>query len=388
MGFDWVWFLSVWQTGPAGQQVSRSNPEWREDSRRRCRTCARKTSPAPASRSPATRCIQDLGGDAALARLRERLRERGPAADARLRPQSHRPRSSLGRGPSRVLHRRARSSTWPARRRTTPGSSARGGDLLLAYGRDPVLPRLARHAAAQLRQPGHAGGDDRRAAEDRRAVRRRALRHGHAGPARRLRADLGQLRPRPFWPKATRRVRRARSRTSASWPRSTGTWSGRCSSRASTTPTTSGSTTACARATPGRCASISTPGSTTRTSWPASWRTTTSRGPRRRSRRTCTRPRPSSPSCRPGCASSTRASSRAARSASRPTSAAARTSRIDQELRAVLRPAARRAAPAGRPRRRSGNCSNALPPGTATGPATASSPSPGKARTASGCWSP
>ena len=71
---------------------------------------------------------------------------------------------------------------------------------------------------------------------------------------------------------------------SASWPRSTGTWNGRCSSRASTTPTTSGSTTACARATPGRCASTSTPGSTTRTSWPASWRTTTSRGRRRRSR--------------------------------------------------------------------------------------------------------
>ena len=30
MGFDWVWFLSVWQTGPAGQRVSRSNPEWRK----------------------------------------------------------------------------------------------------------------------------------------------------------------------------------------------------------------------------------------------------------------------------------------------------------------------------------------------------------------------
>ena len=25
MGFDWVWFLSVWQTGPAGQRVSRGD---------------------------------------------------------------------------------------------------------------------------------------------------------------------------------------------------------------------------------------------------------------------------------------------------------------------------------------------------------------------------
>src|SRR5262245_7711374 len=30
-GFDWVWFLSVWQTGLAGQHVSRSNPEWRRE---------------------------------------------------------------------------------------------------------------------------------------------------------------------------------------------------------------------------------------------------------------------------------------------------------------------------------------------------------------------
>ena len=30
-GFDWIWLLSVWQTGPAGQQVSRSHGEWRRE---------------------------------------------------------------------------------------------------------------------------------------------------------------------------------------------------------------------------------------------------------------------------------------------------------------------------------------------------------------------
>src|SRR5689334_19209560 len=30
-GFDWVWFLSVWQTGPTAQQISRANAEWRKD---------------------------------------------------------------------------------------------------------------------------------------------------------------------------------------------------------------------------------------------------------------------------------------------------------------------------------------------------------------------
>src|SRR4051794_11498883 len=31
MGFDWVWFLSVWQTGLAAQKVSHTNPEWRRE---------------------------------------------------------------------------------------------------------------------------------------------------------------------------------------------------------------------------------------------------------------------------------------------------------------------------------------------------------------------
>ena len=31
MGFDWVWFLSVWQTGLAGRKISRSNPGWRKE---------------------------------------------------------------------------------------------------------------------------------------------------------------------------------------------------------------------------------------------------------------------------------------------------------------------------------------------------------------------
>ncbi len=30
-GFDWVWLLSVWRTGLAGQRVSRNNAEWRRE---------------------------------------------------------------------------------------------------------------------------------------------------------------------------------------------------------------------------------------------------------------------------------------------------------------------------------------------------------------------
>jgi hypothetical protein len=31
IGFDWIWLLSVWQTGLAGQRVSRTNREWRHE---------------------------------------------------------------------------------------------------------------------------------------------------------------------------------------------------------------------------------------------------------------------------------------------------------------------------------------------------------------------
>ena len=30
-GFDWIWLLSVWRTGPAAQKISRANREWRHE---------------------------------------------------------------------------------------------------------------------------------------------------------------------------------------------------------------------------------------------------------------------------------------------------------------------------------------------------------------------
>ena len=98
-GFDWVWFLSVWQTGAAGRQVSRSNPEWRKEFEETLPTCGKTTSPVRASRSPATRCRIRSAANAALARLRERLAVARHAPDARLRAEPHGPRSPLGGRP-------------------------------------------------------------------------------------------------------------------------------------------------------------------------------------------------------------------------------------------------------------------------------------------------
>ncbi len=63
MGFDWVWLLSVWRTGPAGQRVSRGHPEWRGVRGDACPTCARRTSRVPGSRSTGYTVHPLLGGE-------------------------------------------------------------------------------------------------------------------------------------------------------------------------------------------------------------------------------------------------------------------------------------------------------------------------------------
>jgi hypothetical protein len=76
-GFDWVWLLSVWQTGPAAQQVSRSNPEWRREFHETLPDLRDEDIPGSGFAITGYTAHTDLGGDAALARLRERLKKRG-----------------------------------------------------------------------------------------------------------------------------------------------------------------------------------------------------------------------------------------------------------------------------------------------------------------------
>ena len=67
MGFDWVWFLSVWQTGPAAQRVSRANPEWRREFEETLPDLQGRGHRRLRVRDPGYTVHRDLGGDAALA---------------------------------------------------------------------------------------------------------------------------------------------------------------------------------------------------------------------------------------------------------------------------------------------------------------------------------
>lgn len=77
MGFDWVWFLSVWQTGLGAQQVSRSNPDWQREFHETLPDLHQDDIGGSGFAITGYTVHTDLGGDAALARLRERLLTRG-----------------------------------------------------------------------------------------------------------------------------------------------------------------------------------------------------------------------------------------------------------------------------------------------------------------------
>ena len=76
-GFDWIWFLSVWQTGSAAQQVSRSNAEWRHEFQETLPDLLEEDIAGSGFAITGYTVHRDLGGDAALARLRKRLSQRG-----------------------------------------------------------------------------------------------------------------------------------------------------------------------------------------------------------------------------------------------------------------------------------------------------------------------
>ena len=77
LGFDWIWLLSVWRTGPAGQRVSRSNSDWRREFEETLPDLREEDIAGSGFAITGYTVHPALGGEAALARLRERLRTRG-----------------------------------------------------------------------------------------------------------------------------------------------------------------------------------------------------------------------------------------------------------------------------------------------------------------------
>ena len=76
-GFDWIWLLSVWQTGAAGRAVSRSNPQWRDEFQTVLPDLIEDDISGSGFAITAYTVGEVLGGERALAQFRQRLARRG-----------------------------------------------------------------------------------------------------------------------------------------------------------------------------------------------------------------------------------------------------------------------------------------------------------------------
>jgi hypothetical protein len=139
MGFDWIWLLSVWTTGLAGQAMSRSNRDWRKEFEDTLPDLSEDDIAGSGFAITAYTVHPELGGDLALARLRKRLRQRNlrlmldfvPNHTALDHPWVEDHPDYYVAGTEIDLARAPRNYTWVKRGR---------GDLLLAHGRDPYFP--------------------------------------------------------------------------------------------------------------------------------------------------------------------------------------------------------------------------------------------------------
>jgi glycosidase len=137
-GFDWVWFLSVWQTGPAAQAISRANPEWRREFEHTLPDLKEADIAGSGFAIQNYTVHRHLGGDAALARLRQRLQTRGlklmldfvPNHMAPDHPWIHEHPEYFIRGSETDLARSPRNYCR---------MPSQNGSLVLAYGRDPYF---------------------------------------------------------------------------------------------------------------------------------------------------------------------------------------------------------------------------------------------------------
>lgn len=76
-GFDLIWFLGVWQTGPAGRRVSKSNSEWLKEFHQILPDLRPSDICGSCFAIQDYRVHDEFGGNEALDRLRQRLGNRG-----------------------------------------------------------------------------------------------------------------------------------------------------------------------------------------------------------------------------------------------------------------------------------------------------------------------
>jgi len=206
MGFDWVWFLSVWQTGGAAQQVSRENPDWQEEFRNTLPDLRDEDIGGSGFAITGYEVHAMFGGKVALARLRQRLAKHGLKLMLDFVPnhmglghpwvKSH-PEYFIT-GTEQDLQREPQNYIRVKQKK---------GDLILAYGRDPYFSGWPDTLQLDYSNPGTQEA----------MIRELEKIAGHCDG---IRCDMAMLvlpevfertwgrRPQLFWPRATQKVRK------------------------------------------------------------------------------------------------------------------------------------------------------------------------------------
>jgi hypothetical protein len=148
-GFDWLWPLGVWRTGPAARAVSLSRADWREGFRKDLPDLRDEDVTGSPFAIQAYEVAPELGGDAALDRLRQRTSRRGLALMLDFVPNHVAPDHPWVTGRPEWLVEGTEEDL--ARE---PGNWVRLGGRILAHGRDPYFPGWPDTVQLNHRHPG------------------------------------------------------------------------------------------------------------------------------------------------------------------------------------------------------------------------------------------
>jgi glycosidase len=204
-GFDWVWFLGVWQTGPAGRNVSLRNPIWQREFKELLPDFEEKDVCGSCFAIRNYSAHYDFGGNNELASLADRIHERGMRLMLDFVPNHTAPDHPwVQQHPEYYVH-----GTQDQLSREPHNYSCvdtREGPTVLAFGRDPYFPGWPDTFQLNYAEPALQAAMMSKLEEV-------------AGLCDGVRCDMAMLilpevfertwgkRPEPFWPEAIQRVR-------------------------------------------------------------------------------------------------------------------------------------------------------------------------------------
>ncbi len=206
-GFDWIWLLSVWRTGPTGRAISRSRPEWRAEFSAVLPDLEEDDICGSGFAITAYTVSDEIGGDAALAQFRERLARRDIKLMLDFVPNHTAPDHPWVKSNPDYYAQGSEEQIGSAPQNYLRVETDRG-PRILAHGRDPNYPGWP-----DTLQLNYANPQLQKSQIDELTA--------IAGKCDGVRCDMAMLvlpevfqrtwsvAPEPFWPKATAAVRRA-----------------------------------------------------------------------------------------------------------------------------------------------------------------------------------